>query len=101
MKEEIQELALSTLVTQLEVLYELHVDFENLKVSGFDLTEGIKTQGWEGYFHHFKGPVYTESVKQFWTFATTISLQITSFVLGHKIYIFEKLIAKLLNHDGF
>ena len=41
------------------------VDVENLKENGYDLTEGIRTQGWEGYFERLKGPVYTELVKQF------------------------------------
>ncbi|KAI5420797.1 hypothetical protein KIW84_044575 [Lathyrus oleraceus] len=76
-REGIRELTLSTPVIQLEVLCELLVDFENLKVNGFDLTKGVRTQGWKGYFGRFKGPVYR-----------------------HKISISEKAIAKLLNPDG-
>lgn len=39
------------------------VDFENLKVNGYDLSKGIKNQGWEVYFGRLKGLVYTELVK--------------------------------------
>lgn len=75
------------------------MDFDNLKANGFYLTYGIKTQNWEWFFDRLKGPVYHESVKQLWIFASTTNLQITSFVLGHKITISEKSIAKLLKHD--
>lgn len=76
------------------------MDFENLKENGFDLIDGVNSQGWKGFFDRLKGPVYHELVKQFWIFATTTNLKITSFMLVYKITIFEKSIAKLLNHDG-
>lgn len=63
--------------------------------------EGVKSQGWEEFFDRLKGPFCTELVNSFWIFVTTSNLQITSFVLGHKIIIFEKSIVKLLNHDGY
>lgn len=65
MKEGIQELTLSTLVTQLDVLCELLINFENLKVNGFDLIEGVKARDWKGSFEHLKVPIYTKLGKQF------------------------------------
>lgn len=47
-------------VNQLEVLWELMVDVDNLKENENNLTEGIRTQGWEGYFGRLKWPVYEE-----------------------------------------
>lgn len=77
------------------------MNFDNLKANGYDLTGNVKTQECEGCIEHLKGLVYTELVKQFWTFATAMNLQVTSYFLGHKITISEKSIAKLLGHDGF
>lgn len=99
MKEGIQELTLSTPFTQLEILCELLVDFKNIKVNGFDLIDWVKTQNWEGFFDRLKH-VYLELVKQLCIFASIINLQITLFVLGHKITISKKSITKLLNHDS-
>lgn len=84
-KQGIQKLTLSTPVDELEVLCELLVDVDDLKENGFGLTKTIRTQGWEGYFECLKGPIYTELGKQFCIFATTMNLQVTSYVLGHKI----------------
>lgn len=75
------------------------MDVDNLKENGYDLTEAIRTQGWEGYFECLKGLVYTELVNQFWILATAKNLQVISYVLGHKITISEKSISKLLSHD--
>lgn len=76
------------------------VDVDVLIENGYDSTEAIRTQGWESYIERLKGPVYTELVRQFWIFASTTNLQVTSYVLGHKVTIFEKFVAKLLSHDG-
>lgn len=77
------------------------MNFDNLKANEFDLTKGVKSQGWEEFFNCLKGMVYLELVKQFWIFAKASKLQVNSYVLGHKINISDKSISKLLNHDGF
>lgn len=41
------------------------MEFENLKANGFDLTEGVKSHGWEWFFDRLKGLVYPELVKEF------------------------------------
>lgn len=65
MMEEIPKISLSTPVTKLEVLCESILDFENLKLNGFDLTSDVVTQGWEDFFNRLKGPVYSALVKYF------------------------------------
>ena len=62
-KEGLQEITLSTLVIELKVLCEMIIDFDNIKANGFDLTEGVKFQGWEEFFNHPKGPVYPDLAK--------------------------------------
>lgn len=54
------------------------MDFENWKENGYDLTAGVRTQGWEGYFELLKGHVYTKLVKQLWIFSSAIILEVTS-----------------------
>lgn len=39
-------------------------------------------------------------VRELWIHAKTYTFQVTSFVIGKKIVITEKLIAKLIRHDG-
>ena len=64
------------------------VDFENLKLNGFDITGHVETQGWEGFFDRMYGPVYTELVRQFWLFSEVKDkYTITSNVLGKPIFI--------------
>lgn len=84
----------------MKVLCELMIDFENLKENWFDLLSDVKIQGWEKYFDHLHGPVLFQLVREFWTHAKTSVFQVTSFVLGKSIVIIEKLIAKLIGHDG-
>lgn len=73
---------------------------ENLKKNGYDLTECIRIQSWEKYFDYLHGPVFFHLVREFQTHANTSVFQVTYFVLGKKIVITEKLIAKLIGHDG-
>lgn len=40
-------------------------------------------------------------MKQFWIFVSATNLEVTTFVLGHKITISEKSIAKLLSYYGY
>ncbi|MCH93055.1 hypothetical protein A2U01_0014002 [Trifolium medium] len=42
------------------------VDFESLKINGFDFEEMITAQGWNMYFEMLNGPIYTGIVKEFW-----------------------------------
>ncbi|MCI04627.1 hypothetical protein A2U01_0025674, partial [Trifolium medium] len=42
------------------------VDFESLKVNGFDVEELSTNQGWKRYFEMLNGPIYTNMVKEFW-----------------------------------
>lgn len=76
------------------------VEFDNLESNGYDLLGTVRTQGWEGYFELLKGPVYDELVKQLWIFSNAMNLQVTSYVLGHKISINEKSIVALLSQGG-
>lgn len=84
---------------RLKVLGELLVDFNNLKDNGIDVLPTIRFQGWENFFNRFQGPVYFNMVKYFWIHAKSYSFQVISFVFGKKIVIYEKLIAKLIEHD--
>lgn len=76
------------------------VDFENLKDNGFDILDVVKTQGWEKYFDCIQGHVFFHLVIEFWAHAKTLVFQVISSVLGKKIVITKKLIAKLIGHDG-
>lgn len=93
-------LTLTTPVNKLEVLYELMVDFENLKDNGFNLLSVVDIQGWEKCFDHLQGSVFFHLVREFWIHAKTLVFQVTSFIMGKKFVITEKLIAKLIGHDG-
>lgn len=84
---------------KLEVLCELLMDFDNLKINGFDLTKELENQGWRNYFQRLYGPVYTFLVKEFWRFADCEIHCTVSYVLGVKTVIIEKSIAKLLNME--
>ncbi|MCI15418.1 cullin-like protein, partial [Trifolium medium] len=42
------------------------VDFESLKINGFDFEELFTNQGWKRYFDMPNGPIYTNMVKEFW-----------------------------------
>lgn len=64
-----------------------------------DLTQELESQGWEDYFKRLYGPIYTFLVKEFWRFADCDDHCIVSYVLGIKIVITEKFIAKLLNME--
>lgn len=99
-KEGLQGLTLSIPINELEVLYELIVDFDNIKENMFDLTKWLKSQGYEEFFNFLKEPVYPALFKQFGIHVVASKLQITSYILGHKISISEKSIEKLINHDG-
>lgn len=50
MKEGNQEITFSNPLTQLEVLCELLVDFDNLKANGFDLIDEVKLKTRKGSF---------------------------------------------------
>ena len=71
-----------------------------MKENGYDLTPDIKLQGWTKYFDRLLGPVFPRLVKQFWIHATASNHQVTYFVMGKKIVIYEDVIARLIVHDG-
>lgn len=87
-------------VEKLEVLGELLVEFDNMKDNGIDLFPIVKFQGWESIFNRLQGLVFFNMVREFWIHAKSSSFKVTSFVFGKKIVISEKLIAKLIGHDG-
>ena len=76
------------------------VDFDTLKANGYDLFGNLIFQGWEYFFKSLKGPVYELLVKQLWVFVEASNLQVTSYVLGHKISISKRFIATFMGHDG-
>lgn len=78
---------------------ELLVDFDNLKRNGIDLTEELEKQGWGNYFKRLYGPVYTFLVKEYWRFTDCNDHCIVSYVMGVKMVITEKSIAKLLDME--
>src|ERR1044072_6955407 len=86
-----------TKASELTVLKESLVDFDNLKAHGFDLWEDVLEQGWENFFTRLHGPVYENLVKDFWRQAECDDHYVVSHVLGKKIVITEKSIALLLN----
>ena len=53
------------IATDLQVLRELRVDFNNLTANGVDLRPALLFQGWENYFTRLHGPVYDLLVKEF------------------------------------
>src|ERR1044072_2142216 len=81
------------LATELQVLKELRVDFNNLAENGMDLRPALLLQGWENYFALLHGPVYDLLVKEFWRHAENDNHYVVSHVLGKKIIITEKTIA--------
>jgi hypothetical protein len=84
------------LATDLQVLKELRVDFNNCAVNGMDLRPTLLFQEWENYFTRLHGPVYDLLVKEFWRHAENDNHYVVSHVLGKKIVITEKTIAQLL-----
>lgn len=95
------ELTMSTPTKKLEVLFERLVKFDNMKDNGIDILTIVKFQGWEQLFNRLQGPVFYYMVREFWIHAKFSLFQVNSFVFGKKIVIFEKLIAKLISHDGY
>ncbi|MCH95759.1 hypothetical protein A2U01_0016741 [Trifolium medium] len=57
---------MSLTANQLVLLEDKPVDFENLKLNGFDIEPLIEAQGWKKYFDILNGPVYSRFVKDFW-----------------------------------
>ncbi|MCI12568.1 hypothetical protein A2U01_0033673 [Trifolium medium] len=49
-----------------ELVMEQPVDFEALKVNGFEVEQFFEDQGWSKYFEMLNGPVYPILVKDFW-----------------------------------
>ncbi|MCI15179.1 hypothetical protein A2U01_0036315, partial [Trifolium medium] len=49
-----------------ELVIEQPVDFEALKVNGYEVDEYFTKQGWSKYFEILNGPVYPILVKDFW-----------------------------------
>src|SRR3954464_1697529 len=84
----------SILSTELEVLCETMVDFENLREHDFKTNAEMMEQGWSNYFERLVGPVYPALVKDFWAHATVTPTAIIFFVLGHEVAITEKMIKK-------
>ena len=86
-----------TEASELTVLKESLVDFDNLTAHGFDLWEDVLGQGWENFFTRLHGPIYEDLVKDFWRQAEYDDHYVVSHVLGRKIVITEQSIALLLN----
>lgn len=97
---DVHEFAFSTPVDNMEVLSKLLVEFNNMKDNGIDLLIGVKVQGWEQFFNCLQGPVFFNLVREFWILTKSSLFQVTYFVFGKKIVILEKLIVKLIGHDG-
>ena len=77
------------------------VDFNNLAAHEFNFSDVKKTQGWENYFNHLKGPTFPDLAKEFWANAFILdAINVCSNVRGHKIFICEVDVAKLLQHDN-
>src|ERR1044072_7079024 len=87
-------------VEQLDVLRESRVNFNNMAANKMDLRQDVDFQGWGKFFERLNGPTYEKIVKEFWKHATCDDNYIVSHVLGKKVVITEKLIARLLelNH---
>src|SRR3954469_15180358 len=71
----------SILSTEMEVLCESSVDFENLRIHGFNTNAETVEQGWSNYLERLVGPIYRALVKDFWVHATSTPTAIISFVL--------------------
>ncbi|MCH82653.1 hypothetical protein A2U01_0003464, partial [Trifolium medium] len=50
----------------LKFCYDKMVDFESLKVNGFDVEELFLNQGWKRYFEMLNSPIFTKLIKEFW-----------------------------------
>jgi hypothetical protein len=87
-------------VEQLEVLKESRVKFNSMAANKMDLRQDVAFQGWGHFFERLHGPIYEKIVKEFWKHATCDDHYIVSHVLGRKVVITEKLIARILqlNH---
>src|SRR3954466_7833092 len=85
--------------SEMEVLCESSVDFENLKVHGFKPDAKTMAQGWSNYLDRLVGPIYPALVKDFWVHTMVTPTAIISFMLGHEVVVTEKLIRKLYNLD--
>lgn len=92
---------MSTPLENLEVLCEILVEFDKMKNNDIDLLTDVKVQGWEQFLNRLQGPVFYNLVREFWIHAKSSLFQVTSFVFGKKIVILEKLIAKLIGHNGY
>src|SRR4051812_16621649 len=86
--------------SEMEVLCESSVDFENLRLNGFNTDAETMAQGWSNYLDRLVGLIYPALVKDLWAHATVTPTAIISFVLGHEVVINEKLIRKLYNLDN-
>src|SRR3954465_13759111 len=64
--------------TELEVLCESSVDFENLRIHGFNPTAETLAQGWSNYFDILVGPIYPALVTNFCAHATVTPTAIIS-----------------------
>lgn len=93
------ELTLFTPTGKLDVLCELLIEFDNMKDNGIDLLTVVKFQGWKQFFNRLQGQVLYHLVIEFWIYVKSSLFQVTSFVFGKKIVIFEKLNAKLNGND--
>src|ERR1044072_5603903 len=87
-------------VEQMDVLKESRVNFNNMAANKIDLRKDVAFQGWGHFFERLHGPIYAKLVKEFWKHATCDDHYIVSHVLGRKVVVTEKLIARLLqlNH---
>src|SRR3954467_14554685 len=70
----------SILSTELEVLCESSVDFENLRLHGFNTNAETMAQGWSNYLDRLVGPIYPALVTDFWAHATITPTAIIFFV---------------------
>src|SRR3954468_13247579 len=75
----------SILSTELQVLCESSVDFENLSIHGFNTSAKTMAQGWSNYLERLVGPIYPALVKDLWAHETVTPTTIISFVLGHEV----------------
>ncbi|MCI24925.1 NADH-ubiquinone oxidoreductase chain [Trifolium medium] len=50
----------------LKLCFDKAVDFESLRVNGFDVEELFNKQGWNRYFEMLNGPIFAGLIKEFW-----------------------------------
>ncbi|MCI27812.1 cullin-like protein [Trifolium medium] len=50
----------------LNFCFDRMVDFESLKVNGFDVQHLFHNQGWDRYFEMLNGPIFSNLIKMFW-----------------------------------